>query len=239
LHNVYSSGRVWPARRFAPLVGQAEPTPRLFRLQMAQSYRQCVGGVTGFRDFIHRQKSANHFLYLPLVGVTIAGHRRLYFARGVAVHRNVVLGRSQQDNSAHLCQPKRSAHIQGREYGFDGQGIRRILLNKPRKQFVHILKRRAAIFLSALGGYDQRAETQNSRISPIAFHYTITGRAGRRRIHSEHAESLKGLIVGNSIHGHKSTAFAFIRPENFGVSCASSVIPAAIKMASVTIAPAN
>src|SRR5580704_18216111 len=69
-------------------VRQAKSHARLFGLEMAQRDRQGVGGVGGLRRFRHREQRAYHQLHLLLVGVTIAGHARFYFARRITVDRD-------------------------------------------------------------------------------------------------------------------------------------------------------
>jgi hypothetical protein len=56
---------------------------------------------------------------------------------------------------------------------------------------------------------------KHAGISPVTFHYAITSGPGGRRIHSEHAKW--GVVMVDAAkfsHGHKSTAFAWWRPEN-------------------------
>ena len=80
---------------------------------------------------------------------------------------------------------------------------------------VNVLERGAAGFFAAFCGDDQGSVVQHAGISPVTFHYAITCGPGRCRIHSEHAD--EGVVVVDSAkfsHGHKSTAFALLRPEN-------------------------
>jgi len=167
--------------------GNGETGAGLFRLKMAKGDSEGIGGVGGFGKFGHLEEGADHDLHLALVGIAVASYGGFHFAGRVAVDGEIVLGGGEQDDAADFREAEGGADVEGAENAFEGQGLRRELIDELADAGVNILQGGAEGFGVTFGGDAQGAVMEEDAAAAIAFDDAVTGGAGGGGVDAEHA----------------------------------------------------
>ena len=187
------AGRVDAKFRRSFAGGNAELTPSMLNLDVAERDSEGIGSVGGFGDLGHREQGANHDLHLTLVGVTVARHGSFDFARGVAVHGKIVLGGGEQDDTADFGEAQGGADIERAEDGFDGEDCGREFGDQRTQALVNILQsRRPAI---PCGVWRRRGRRRSGAWCSGGRRFRSRRSQWGRRRRGQHPKPVRGGLV--------------------------------------------
>jgi hypothetical protein len=152
---------------------------------MAEGNREGIGCVGWLRGVGQVEQRPHHLLNLVLRCSTESRDAGLHLARRVTVRRNLRLRRREQDDAAHFRKFESRPNIESSENGFDGDRIRRKLLDEAGNQEMNFAEPSGEGYAA---GQSQCAKSHGARDRAVDFDHSVPGRARDGRVHAQDAQ---------------------------------------------------
>ena len=166
-----------------------EAALELIGLQVAQGYRQGIGGIGGFGDFLEAELCADHELHLAFIGMAVAGDAGFDFAGRVAADLQGMLLGGEQDDAADFGETQGGAHVQCGEDGFHCHDVGLELLDQLAEASVNVAESRAGRKPLAFWMNFPGAVVENVARAAGAFDDGVASGAGGGGVDAQNAKS--------------------------------------------------